>query len=243
MDELSMFTTLRPPQDPVDVTGARTRLTAAIAGPPGRPAHRGRRLMMAGGLAAVAAAAAIVVPTVLPRGGGSDITNAAWAVDLTRDGTVTLTVQQAFANLDGLQATLRADGVPAVVALVPWKITSEAGGTQAIQACGYGHYLSQNSAPTSVQHAVITHPLVKAIDAYAGPNYAIVKKSTTVPDPLTWIIHPGAMPRGSVLFIVASPTVNSSGVGGSVGDPVVLRTGRAPVCLPGDDVASQWSSR
>ena len=31
MDELSMFTDLRPPHDPVDVTGARTRLTAAMS--------------------------------------------------------------------------------------------------------------------------------------------------------------------------------------------------------------------
>jgi hypothetical protein len=242
MDELSMFTDLRPPHDPVDVTGARTRLTAAIAGKPGRPTHRTRWLVTAA-VATSAAAAAIVVPTVLPRSGGSEVTHAAWTVDLKSDGTVTLTIQQVFANLDGLQQTLRSDGVPATVALVPWKISGSHGGVQAIQACGYGRYISRDSEPAAVQRAVITHPVVKAIDAYAGRDYSIVKVATTSPDPSTWIIHPGEMPRGSVLFIVASPTVNNEGIGGSVSGPVVLRGDHAPVCVPGDDVASQWQSR
>jgi hypothetical protein len=246
MDELSMFTTLRPSQDPVDVTGARTRLTAAIAGAPGRPAFGGKRLALTGGIAATAAAAAVVamvLPTATPRTGGSQVTEAAWTVDLKQDGTVTLTIQQVFANLDGLQQTLRSDGVYATVALIPWKISHVNGGIQAIQSCGYGRYIAKNSAPVSVQHAVITHPEMKTIYVYAGKDSSIVKKTGTGPDPSTWIIHPGAMPRGSVLFIVASPTVKNENVGGAVGNPVILRGERAAVCAPGDDVASQWGSR
>jgi len=245
MDELSLFTDLRPSPGQVDVAGARDRLTSAIAGGPARPARRTKRMVVAGGMVAVAAAAAIVVPAVLPRGGGSDFTGvakAAWTVDRHPDGTVTVTVQQLFANLDGLQQTLRADGIPAIVEVVPWKITSSHGGTQAIQSCGYGRYISQNRDPESVQKAVITHPLVKTIYVYAGQKASVAKVSGKSPDPSTWVIHPGAMPRGSVLFIMASPSAGKT-IGGSVGDPVVLGGDHSPACVPGDGVASQWSSR
>jgi hypothetical protein len=244
MDELNLFTDLRPSPGQVDVAGARDRLTGAIAGGPAQHGRRTKRMVVAGGMVAVAAAAAIVVPAVLPRGGGSDFTGvakAAWTVDTKPDGTVTLTVQQVFSNLDGLQRALRADGIPAIVEVVPWKITSSHGGVQAIQACGYARYISRSSEPKPVQSAVITHPQVKTIYAYAGKNYSITKVSSKGPDPFSWIIHPGAMPRGSVLFIMGSPSVGKT-IGGAVSLPVVLRAG-SPVCVPGDDVASQWSSR
>jgi hypothetical protein len=245
MDELSLFTDLRPPTDPVDVTGARTRLAAAIAGGPTRRApSRKTRLSMAGGLVAVAAAAAIVVPVVLPRGGGSELTGvakAAWTVDPHPDGTVTLTIKQVFGDLTGLQKTLRADGVPAIVALIPWKVSNVNGGVRAIQACGYGVYVARNSESHAVQGAVVTFPPTRSVIAYANSKYAIAKVERESPDPFIWIIHPGAMPRGSVLFIEASPTVGKT-IGGTVTFPVVLRAG-SPVCVAGQDVASQWTSR
>jgi hypothetical protein len=245
MDELSLFTDLRPAPGRVDVAAARDRLTGAIAGGPARPARRSKRMVVAGGMVAVAAVAAIVVPAVLPRGGGSDLTGvakAAWTVDRHPDGTITLTIEQLFGDLTGLQKTLRTDGVPAIVAVVPWKISSVNGGTRAIQACGYERYVTLNSEPHAVQGAVITYPATKTLITYANSKYAIAKVVHESPDPFIWIIHPGAMPRASVLFIVASPSLAKAGVGGAVSLPVVLRAG-TPVCVPGDDVASQWSSR
>jgi hypothetical protein len=244
MDELSMFTALKPPPDQVDVSGARNRLADAIAGAPGRPApSRRTRLVMAGGLAAVAAAAAIAVPIALAGGNGaSKVTHASWTVDVKQNGTVTLTVQQLFANLNGLQRTLRADGVPAVVALVPWKITIAHGGIQAIQACGYGRYIARTSEPGSVQHAVITHPVVKPVFVYTSPDVSLARVGKNSSGPFSWIIHPSAMPSGSVLFIVASGTVSKEAVSATVGVPVVLRGDRAAVCVPGDGVASESMS-
>ena len=242
MDELSLFTDLRPAPDPVELTGARRRLSAAITS---APAHRNRRLAMAGGLAAAATAAAIAVPTVLSHSGGSGtrVTNAAWTVDLKQDGTVVLTVQQAFGNLNGLQQTLRADGVPAIVELVPWKLTSAHGGIQAAQACGYGGYIARNSEPKQVQSAAVSMSL-PAIGSYAGTGHAAAgKTSAAAPGQLRWIIHPGVMPRGSVLFFVASPAANKDGVGSVITGPFVVRDDQTPVCVPGDSAAFQWRSR
>ena len=108
MDEIAMFTALRPEGGPVDICGARDRLTATIAGPQPRPLPRKTRFAMVGGLVATATAAAIVVPSMLPDGAGSAT---AWAVDRNQDGTVTVTLGQEFSDPAGLQQTLRRDGI------------------------------------------------------------------------------------------------------------------------------------
>ena len=62
MDEIGMFTALRPQPEQVDVSGARDRLASAITGAPGRPrVSRRTRFTAAGGLAAAAAAAVTAV--------------------------------------------------------------------------------------------------------------------------------------------------------------------------------------
>jgi hypothetical protein len=206
MNELDMFTALRPEQGPVDVSSQRERLTAAIGGTPVRRVSRKTRFTLAGGLAAAAAAAAIVVPSLLPGGAK------AWAVDHNQNGTVTLTIQQAFGNLAGLQQTLRADGVPAIVVSIPWKVTQVDGSTRAVQACGY---VSLPLEPEAVQRAVITDPT----PGNKGND---------------WTINPAAMPRGSVVFIEASPTAPSAtAIGAGIKNPVVLRSSQLPTCVPG----------
>lgn len=64
MDEIGLFTALRPPPEPLDVSGARDRLTAAITGAPdGRRARRtqGRAVLPAGvAVAAIGISAAAV---------------------------------------------------------------------------------------------------------------------------------------------------------------------------------------
>jgi hypothetical protein len=241
MNELDMFTALRPEPARVDVTEARDRLTAGIGGAPGR--RRKTRFALAGGLVA-AAAAAIVVPSVLPGGAGAP---KAWAVDRNPDGTVTVTIQQVSSGLAGLQTTLRADGVPATVAVIPWKVVNVNGVTQAVQACGYVQYLSQHREPESVQHAVVTSPQATG---------------TTDSGQIIWIFHPAAMPHGSVLFIegAAAALPPAAVASDDLSGPVVLRGGGTLTCVPGQaarggpvaravdgavagHLPSEWSSR
>jgi hypothetical protein len=208
-----------------------------------------KRFLMAGGLAA-AAAAAIVLPAVLPGSADGAFAAKAWAVERHDDGTVTLTLDQEFSDLHGLQAALRADGVPAIVSVIPWEITRSHGGIRAIQVCGYG---SLDREPPSVEQAVITHPMVRVYVAYANPSFAIgVSKARAKPgmqsvealDQSVSIIHPSAMPPGSVLFIEGSPSIASEGISGMVSDPLmVLRSDHLPACVPGHGGSSQWHSR
>jgi hypothetical protein len=213
----------------------------------GLPPHRRKRFLVAGSLAAAAAAAAIVVPAVLPGGAGFA---KAWAVERRADGTVTLTINQEFSDLNGLQAALRADGVPAIVSVIPWKITHSHGGIGASLACDYG---SLDREPASVVKAVITHPMVTLYVAYASRSYAVEvtkakakpgMRAVTAPDQSVSIIHPAAMPPGSVVFIEGSPSIPSEGIDGEVSYPLmVLRNDHLPACVPGHSGSSQWHSR
>lgn len=258
MDEISMFATLRP-EPPGDggtaVVGARARVTAVLDSPPARASgtRTGKgRVVLAGGLVTAAATAAVVVPATLP---GSAGTPRAWAVGRNSDGTVTVTVDEVFHDLAGLQQALRAKGVPAVVAVIPWKTSSVRGGIEAVQACGY---YPLDRAPAAVQRAVVTHPLARMTVATAGPgakpltkatsdaaakNTAVHRGTTVLPDPFIWTFRPSKLPRGAVVFISASPAAASGAISAVVSNPLVLRSDRLPGCVPGRGGASQWHSR
>lgn len=92
---------------------------------------------------------AIVVPAVLPGGAGAAFATKAWAVERHADGTVTLTLDQEFSDLNGLQATLRADGVPAIII---WRRTNSAGkrATRPRASRPAGYYMTQ--APSALLH-------------------------------------------------------------------------------------------
>jgi hypothetical protein len=75
-----------------------------------RARRRVRRL--AGTLAVVAAAAAVAVTTLVPSGHPAQL--AAWTVTKQADGKIHITIRE-LRDPAGLQRTLRAEGVPAVV--------------------------------------------------------------------------------------------------------------------------------
>jgi hypothetical protein len=210
MDEITMFATIRPA--PLAEAGpirqqARARLDAALQGPPRRPGRgygastrpgerrrlgRYRRPALLGAAAAVVAVgAAIVVPAVLPAGGGGSVVTAAWAVQREPDGTVTVTLKDVF-DLGGLQQALDGAGVPAKVITVPTNPADYTGPLAAVNpvhqvtvsGCFYpttGSYV----APAPVQQAVVT----RVVNATGTGLQAL------------YVIHPSAMPAGSVLLI------------------------------------------
>ena len=87
----------------------------AIAGR-GRVLRRRRRLPALAGAAATTTAAVAVAVSVLLPASGPPVPTAltAWTVTRAPDGMITVTVRE-FRDPAGLQATLRADGVPASV--------------------------------------------------------------------------------------------------------------------------------
>jgi len=198
MDEITMFATLKPapPREeagPIRVR-ARARLEGALQGQP-RRARRGGRYRRLGLLASVTAAiavgAAIVVPAVLPASRSGSVVTAAWAVQRNSDGTITVTVSDVF-DLSGLQQALGGAGVPARVITVPTNPASYTGPLVAahpvhrvtVSGCFYpatGSYF----APAPVQQAVVTR-------VATSPGGEISD---------LYVIHPAAMPSGSVLLI------------------------------------------
>jgi hypothetical protein len=220
MDELRMFSFLRPRQQPVDVSGARDRLTTAIAetSRPRRVPRAARRYAIAGGLATVAAGAALVVPAVLPRGGGT-FTGTAWAVDRQSNGTVTVTVEEEFHDPAGLQRALRADGIKAYVRWVSLVVTQRDGQEVVSQTCSYnvGKYA------------------MNIRGAIAERLYS----DATVPfGRWSWVIKPSVIPANSSLFLLTlgsrrklvSPP-RSVGIV-AVGEPTILSIPYLPACVP-----------
>lgn len=210
MDEITMFATIRPAPlaetEPIRQQ-ARARLDAALQGPPRRAGRRygpsrrpgeRRRLvryrrpaLLGAAAAAVAVCAAIVVPAVLPAGGGGSVVTAAWAVQRQPDGTVTVTLKDVF-DLGGLQQALDGAGVPATVITVQTNPADYTGPLVAVHpvhqvtvsGCFYpttGSYV----APAPVQQAVVTRVVTPA-----GTDIEAL-----------YVIHPSAMPAGSVLLI------------------------------------------
>lgn len=236
MDEISMFTELRPaPPSDADADAIRAvvreRLTSVLSEadpaaharrPQGRRSSAGprrspvrRRVLIGGGLVAAATAAAIVVPALLP-GAGNTVMAKAWAVERNSDGTVTVAVSQQFNDPAGLQQALAADGITAFVTLHR-EITGEnAGGGYAYDECDY---LNLDYAPQAVENAVVAE----------GKN-TVSSPPSVFDDWPTFIIHPAAMPEGSALLIAAWRSPDGTALGTMI--PTVLRTDKPPVCTP-----------
>jgi hypothetical protein len=185
-------------------------------------AIRARRRMpaLAGGLTAAAAvtAAALVLtsgPAAAPGqhavGHARTVVTAAWTVRKAADGTVTVSLRQ-YANPAGLQQTLRADGVTAIVRQIPLAPrTTILGRAVARPACMYA---ATDRAPLAVQHAAVT---------WMGPTV-----------PALFIIHPGAMPPGSALFLAFlanAPLAKTDNTGDFPLYPWVLNNDTVPACV------------
>ncbi len=186
-----------------------------------RAGRRWRLPVLAGGLTA-AAAAAVAAALVLASGAGTapgqhaiaghsrTVVTAAWTVREDANGTVDIYLQE-YANPAGLQQTLQADGVNAIVRAIPWVPKTVGNQTRPFPTC---NYVMNDMAPLSVQRAVATI-LASAL-------------------PVRFVIHPGAMPQGSILFLAFM-----AGVPQNVGDmgfltlkPRVLTNNTVPACVP-----------
>jgi hypothetical protein len=202
-------------------------------------AIRARRRIpaLAGGLtaAAAAAAAAAVVLTSGPRavpgqhpaaGQSRTVVTAAWTVREDAGGTVTITMRQ-YANPAGLQQTLRADGVNAIVRRMPSQtfLRPLPGSRKPrISNCSYA---TANDAPPKVQRAVVT--IVQSRQDLPGRRGGVMRVAT-------FIIHPHKMPPGSALFLPFSANEQAPPINGypavKARNPVVLNNDTVPACVP-----------
>jgi hypothetical protein len=221
MDEINELRELRPAPPATELEAmrraARERFVTGTRSKRARP--RWRLPVLASGLTAAAAAtaaAALVLasgPGAVPAqpgpGHARTIVTAAWTVREDPDGTVTIYLRQ-YANPSGLQHTLRADDVNAIVRMIPYAL--QTGNGKAYPACAYA---ATNRAPLGVQYAVVT----------------IVKEDI----PAQFIIHPGAMPQGSALLLPLMANVPDPVTGNPSNwamKPVVLNNDTVPACVP-----------
>lgn len=227
MDEIDLFKSLRQ-QETADLTAhrerARLRLAAEMSGSGSRARARRfvslslpARTALAASGAALAVGGAVVLPTVLSPGqGGGSLVTSAWAVQPRKDGTVKVTIKDA-SDPAGLQRALRAAGVNAIV-VSPREVSRKdsRGGWVTSPACSYPT-TGPLFAPAAVQRAVVTLP---------GPAQGSVHPSRVIA-----FIHPSAMPKGSVLFIVDTFSVLRNGSRElSVTTPAVLKSAALPRC-------------
>jgi hypothetical protein len=201
------------------------------------PAHLRRRVtarprwrlpVLAGGLTAAAAATAAAV-LVLDSGQGAvpgqqatagharTVVTTAWTVRQDADGTVTIYLRQ-YADPAGLQQTLRADGISAIVRSIPYVLLTVFHHPVAQPTC---QYAITDRAPLKVQDAVWT-----------GAGQSTRLRPGTVPVRI-FIIHPGVMPPGSALFLAFMANVPlKTGTGSMPMKPVVLTNDTVPACVP-----------
>jgi hypothetical protein len=232
MSDITALRELRPAPPPAELAemrmAARERFVAETctgthAGTAPKPAHpRWRRPALAGGLVAAAAASAaagLVLTNSLwsapgqgqPAGHARTVVTTAWTVREDADGTVAIYLQQ-YANPAGLQQTLQADGINAIVLPTPYTLQPGPRKPIAVPTCNY--VTINDREPLAVQSAVLT-----------------VGRQAL---PALFIIHPAAIPTGSALFLTFM--VNPPDVNGSTGNiavkPVVLDDDTAPACVP-----------
>jgi hypothetical protein len=225
VNEIELFTRLAPPP-PTDTqemkAGARARLVREItqsgaltgAVPADRKRRRRRRRIALGiAVAAAAVCAAIVVPAVLPGSAPASFVTKAWAVQRNPDGTVTLQLSKFAFDGAGLQQALQADGVPA---LVRYRVVNDPSYqvTDPGEAPGVCRPAASSEVPAAVQAAVIS---LRLTGVKGGKD-------------AQYVIHPSAMPTGSVLY-VSSATIDTSSPGRTGAFSIgVLKHDRLPPC-------------
>jgi hypothetical protein len=225
----------------LDVPTGKEALLASSGLPPERPAelrrhteHPARRVtarprwrlpLLAGGLtagAAATAAAAVVLTSGLaapgqPRtvGHGRTVVTTAWTVRQDTDGTVTIYLRQ-YADPAGLQQTLRADGINAIVRSIPYVLLTV-----------FHHPIPQ---PTC-QYAITDRAQLDVQrDVWTGAGQI---RTLHPPAPVRFVIHPHAMPPGSALFLAFMANAPlKAGTGNMPMKPVVLTNDTVPVCVP-----------
>jgi hypothetical protein len=244
IDDLEVIRELlagKPPSEDVS-NYVKGRLTGAIIAETRPAMARSGRLRLnrpwvavcAGAAAAAIAAAGLLLtsgPGAVPT--ARTVVTAAWTVREAADGTVTITLRQ-YANPAGLQRTLRADGINAIVRRMPSETLTLRGRkpgprlpVRPVTGCSYA---TANNAPPAVQRAVVT--IVTQV--LRGPRGEGTRAAT-------FIIHPDKMPHGSALFLPYgtntpfSTSKHATSVNGphvKPFNPVVLNNDTVPACVP-----------
>jgi hypothetical protein len=254
IDDLEVIRELlagKPPSEDVNKY-VKGRLTAAISSETRTVTARSGRMRLsrlavaicAGAVAAAIAAVGLVLtltgsPAAVPAGGHArTVVTVAWTVREDAHGTVTITLRQ-YANPAGLQRTLRADGVNAIVRATPSQPATKPGRLPGFPKPFTGcSYATTNDAPPAVQRDVVT--IVQQVRQEPGGGVMRIA---------TFIIHPHAMPPGSALFLPYGTNMLPRAIKGSRGpakpapdapvyphvkmlDPVVLNNDTVPACVP-----------
>jgi hypothetical protein len=254
IDDLEIIRELlagKPPSEDVNKY-VKGRLTAAISSETRTITARSGRMQLnrlavaicVGAVAAAIAAVGLVLtltgsPAAVPTAEHArTVVTAAWTVREDSEGTVTITMRQ-YANPAGLQRTLRADGVNAIVRRTP-SLTfpgRKPGPKLPLRTFTGCSYATSNNAPPKVQRAVVT---IVTQDRQ-GPGGGAMRIAT-------FIIHPHAMPPGSALFLPYGTNTLAATMKGSRDpgkpspvypyphvkpfDPVVLNNDTVPACVP-----------
>ena len=249
IDDLEVIRELlagKPPSEDVNKY-VKGRLTAAISSETRTVTARSGRMRLnrlavaicAGAVAAAIAAVGLVLtlngsPAAVPTAGHArTVVTAAWTVREDSEGTVTITMRQ-YANPAGLQRTLRADGVNAIVRAMPSQTVTPKLPSLKVTSC---YYATTNDAPPKVQRHVVTIVTQVRQERGGGTMRAA-----------TFIIHPHAMPHGSALFLPYGTNTLPATTKGSRDpgkpapvypyphvkpfDPVVLNNDTVPACVP-----------
>jgi hypothetical protein len=244
MDEITALREVRPAPAPAELEAmrraARERFMTGAGPTPTGPARRWRLPALVGGLTAATAgtaAGALVLtagqaaaPSAHGPGGHTQaVVTAAWTVREDASGTVTVYLRQ-YADPAALQRTLRADGINAIVRPIPYAfrgIAPIAAGSLpgSRKSKGVGSkslrvafptciYAATDNAPMAVQRAVVT----------------IVKQDI----PVFFVIHRGAMPPGSALFLsfMANVPAKTGARSNWAMKPWVLKNDTVPACVP-----------
>jgi hypothetical protein len=224
MNEITTLREMRPAPPSAELEAmcmtARERFVAGTGSR--RGGQRWRLPVLVGGVtaavAATAAAALILTggPEAVPgqhgtAGHSRTVVTAAWTVREDADGTVTIYLQQ-YANPAGLQRTLQADGINAIVRPIPYVLRTVGNQTMPFPTCNY--LTLTDRAPAAVQRAV----------------WSIAGQAL----PVRFVIYPDMMPQGSALFLafMADAPLKDGNAGILALKPVVLNNDVVPACVP-----------
>jgi hypothetical protein len=162
---------------------------------------------------AVAAGAAAAVAALLPAShqvnSGGPARLAAWTVQRDPGGTIKVTIRE-LRDAAGLQARLRADGVPANVVFLHHSFTPTTSTSAIPRSCRAPHISDKTNA--RLQDRIMPFPGPAAL----GPNSVVL------------VINPSAIPARIGLFIEAF----AASPGTTTGDVFSLQTNLVQASLP-----------